>query len=134
MMKRIIQICSALALTVVFFGAAAHAQNNRIEAKIPFDFHVGNKSYVAGDYILNVSKNSVNTVSVTLEDTFGNRLESVLLSSNGQTANGQERLVFDRVANERYLSKVLLNEKGFSLLTPNEVKDAKRETVAAFRR
>ena len=131
-MKRIIQICSMLALTVVFFTVAAQAQTtNRIDAKIPFDFMVGDQSYVAGDYVIKLSKVSVNTVALSLEDNFGNQLRNVLLSTNGEVANGQERLVFDRYNDQRYLTKVLTNDRGFSLHISDAQKDAKRETIAA---
>lgn len=130
MMKRIIQLCSMLALTVVF-TVAAHAQTNRIEANIPFDFNIGEKSYVAGDYVMKLSRVTLTTVALSLEDKFGNQLQQALLSSNGEAASGQGRLMFEDHNSERYLSKVVTGEHGFSLQDVGAKKDGSaRETVA----
>lgn len=134
-MKRIIQVCSMLVLSIAFLTVAAQAQaNSRIEAKIPFDFNVGDKTYVAGDYVLKLQRVSMTVVALSLEDKFGNQLQSVSMASNGDSADGQARLIFDRESNERYLSRVLTSEKGFSLDSVGErKKNSKREEVAVLR-
>lgn len=135
MMKRIIQVCSMLVLSAVFFTVAAHAQStSRIEAKIPFDFNVGEKSYVAGDYVMKISRVTFSTVSLSLEDNFGNQLQNVLMASSADTADGVSRLIFDRDANERQLSRVLTGEKGYALSAGGkEKKNSKIESVAVLR-
>jgi hypothetical protein len=86
MMKRIIQICSMLALAMTFFAVSAQAQvGNRIEAKIPFNFNIGGKSYRAGDYVLRLSKVSNIVVGLSLEDNAGNQLQNVLVSASGKS-------------------------------------------------
>jgi hypothetical protein len=51
-MKRITSILSGLSLAVLFFVGSAHAQYDaqRMTAKIPFEFTVGNISLPAGQY------------------------------------------------------------------------------------
>ena len=128
MMKRIIQVCSMLVLTVVFFAVTANAQtSSRINAKIPFNFTVGEKAYNAGDYVIQVSRVSVSTSSITLQDDMGKILQSFLVLSNGESASGAEHLVFDNHS----LSKIITKNKGLSLSALNSSSMPKRETVAA---
>src|SRR5262245_7411230 len=116
MMKRIIQICSMLVLSAAFFVVSAQAQTvNRIDAKIPFDFQIGSKTYAAGEYVIKVSRSSADVAGDQLEDKNGKRLDSGLLAENGDS--GKSKLVFGRNENnDRVLSKVIVDDKGFSVL------------------
>ena len=131
MIKRIIQACSVLALSVVFFAVSASAQvSSRIDAKIPFDFNIAGKAHPAGDYVIKLSKASANVLGLSLEDGSGNRLQNVLISSNGEVSRGDSRLVFEVQEGQRYLSKILTGNKGFSLFDSKKA-SAVKETVAA---
>lgn len=115
-MKRVIQICSMLVLAAVFSAAAAQAQTlDRINAKIPFDFNVGEKSYDAGEYIIKTSRLSDSTVQVSLSDGKGNTLQTLLVFSAGEAAGGEERLVFTVYDGRHYLAKIMTNGKGLLL-------------------
>lgn len=132
MMKRIIQVCSVLALSVVFFAVSASAQvSSRIDAKIPFDFNIGGKSHPAGDYVIKLSKASASVLGLSLEDGSGNRLQNVLISTNGEVSNGDARLVFEVQEGQRYLSKILTGDKGFSLFAESRKAAVVKETLAA---
>ena len=115
-MKRVIQICSMLVLAAAFSVVSAQAQTlDRINAKIPFNFNVGDKSYDAGEYIIKTSRLSDSTVQVSLADSNGNTLQNFLVFSAGETAGGKERLVFAVYNDRHYLSKILTNGKGLLL-------------------
>jgi hypothetical protein len=122
-----------LVLSVAFFAVSANAQvSNRIDAKIPFDFNVGDKSHPAGDYVIKLSKVSANALELSLEDSMGNRLQNVLITRSGEVSNNAARLVFDVVGDQHYLAKILTADKGFSLLASDSQKaSAAKETVAA---
>jgi hypothetical protein len=134
MIKRIIQLFSVLILAAAFTAAPAQAQNSsRIDANIPFDFNIGNKSYPAGDYVIKISKSATDVTQFLLEDKEGKRLDNVLLSENGDTPRGESRLIFENRDNQHFLSKVLLDDRGFSLLRTGNKKEAvsKKEPSAA---
>lgn len=41
-----------VALAVLFMATAAHAQQTRVKATVPFNFVAGDRAYPAGDYLL----------------------------------------------------------------------------------
>ena len=116
-MKRIIQMFSMLVLATVLFAVSAQAQStDRIDAKIPFDFSIGSKSFKAGDYVLKVSKSETSGSTFQLVNKKGKVLESGTLSENGETSKESSRLIFEQNSDKQnFLSKVMIDNKGFSL-------------------
>ena len=114
-MKKFIQILSILSVIVAFSIISANAQTvQRYNAKIPFDFNIGNKSYQAGDYVLKVSLIPAGRLLV-IEDTNRNYLQQVLIVEKGQSAKKSSELLFSRYDNQWTLSKLLTTDRGFTV-------------------
>ena len=139
-MKKLIQICSVLSLLVVFSVVSANAQAfvKRYQAQIPFDFNIGQKAYQAGNYVIKISKFSSEGIALSLEDTKSHRLQTVLLPKNGDVSADAPKLIFTRYENQRFLSKLLTEEIGVSLIKSDvekriAEKDKQVVTIAANR-
>jgi hypothetical protein len=106
-MKKLIQICSLLGLLVIFSAVSANAQAvSSYKADIPFDFNIGQKSYQSGSYVVKTTKISDASVSLTLEDAKGNKLQTILTAASDDVSQKQPELVFNRYENQRYLTKL----------------------------
>lgn len=142
-MKKLIQICAVLSLVFVFSIVSAHAQQTvkQYEAKIPFDFNVGQKSYQAGNYVIKISRLSSNGIVLSLEDEDNNKLQSVIVSETNNLSKDAPKLMFDVRENQRYLTKIYTQEVGLSLGKPktekiitvkNQQPASKTRTIAAL--
>jgi hypothetical protein len=126
-MKKLIQICTILSLLVVFTAVSAFAQSGeRIDAKIPFNFKIGDKSYKAGNYVIRVSKTAGGDV-LSLEDENRNHLQTTVIARNGDLDLNQSELLFNRYENEVFLSKILVPGKGFSVHQSKSEKQIARQ-------
>jgi len=123
-MKKFIQICAVLSLVFVFSIVSAHAQQTvkQYEAKIPFDFNVGQKSYEAGSYVIKIARLSSNGIYLSLEDDKQNKLQTVLVAETGNLSQDAPQLLFDVRENQRYLTKIYTQEVGLSLGKPKNEK------------
>ena len=90
-------------LSVLLMAAAAEAQQTKMQAEIPFDFVVGDRSYPAGEYSLK---------SVTGDGTviqFTNDLGVRNVPSNScrnATPATQSKLVFRKMGDEYFLYQI----------------------------
>lgn len=127
-MKKLIQICALLSLVFAFSIVSAHAQQTvkQYEAKIPFDFNVGQKSYQAGNYVIKISRLASNGIIVSLEDENNNRLQSVVVSETDKVSQKTPQLQFEVQDNQRYLTAIYSQDIGVSLSKP---KTEKRNNV-----
>lgn len=129
-MKKIIQLCSMFALLAAFSVISANAQSVReYEAKIPFRFNVGQKSFEAGNYVIKIIKSAVNARILSLEDESGKQLQNIIVAESGDTAKGKLQLVFNRYDNQRFLSKLSNGETVFSIVksdTEKQIATGKR--------
>jgi hypothetical protein len=116
-MKKLIQICAVLSLVFAFSIVSAHAQQTvkQYEAKIPFDFNVGQKAYQAGNYVIKISRLASNGIILSLEDENNNKLQSVIVSETDNLSKNAPKLMFDVQDNQRYLTKIYTPEVGLSL-------------------
>ncbi|HEX8367211.1 MAG TPA: hypothetical protein VF604_01470 [Pyrinomonadaceae bacterium] len=123
-MKKLIQICAVLSLVFAFSIVSAHAQQpvKQYEAKIPFDFNVGQKSYQAGSYVIKISRLASNGIVLSLEDDNKNKLQTVLVSETGDLTGDEPQLLFDVRENQRYLSKIIAQDIGVSIGKPKAEK------------
>jgi hypothetical protein len=123
-MKKLIRICAVLSLVFAFSIVSAHAQQTikQYEAKIPFDFNVGQKSYQAGSYVIKISRLASNGILLSLEDDNNNRLQSVMVSETDSLSKNAPKLMFDVQENQRYLSKIYTPEVGLSIGVPKTEK------------
>ena len=140
-MKKLIQVCSMLCLVFVLAAVSAKAQvaTKHYAAQIPFDFSIGQKSYQAGRYVIRVSKLSLGSVSIALEDENRNLLKTVMVQGNGEESKNEEKLVFTRDGEQRILSQLVTHESEFTIPLSKESKrtlkakgkpEAKTEVVA----
>lgn len=115
-MKKFIQICSILSLLFMFSVVSARAQTvSRYEAKIPFDFNIGQKSYKQGTYLIKIEKLSDSCSALILEGADGNELQKILAAGSSTIAKKQPELVFNRYENQRFLNKMLTPDTGISI-------------------
>jgi hypothetical protein len=115
-MRKLIQICTIMSLLIVFSVVAANAQtHDRIDAKIPFDFNIGSKTYKAGNYVLRVSKAASGSTIVSLEDENKRHLQDFLVLRSGNSVKGEPVMLFNRYENQMFLSRIQTNNSGFSL-------------------
>ena len=115
-MKKFIQIFSLFGLLVIFGTISASAQAGLgTEVNIPFAFHVGDQSYEAGSYIININRRITGASTLSIRDTKTDEQQTVLLSSNGEAAAGEVKLVFDTVEGRRYLTKVRTPDRSYGL-------------------
>ena len=124
-MKKFIQICSLFGLLIFVGAATANAQSSLgSQITIPFAFHVGEKSYEAGEYILKVDKLSSGTATLMIRDTKSDEAQVVLLNGNGESPSSELKLVFDTIEGHRYLTRVRTPVRTFALLKSKAEKDA----------
>ena len=117
-MKKFIQLAVLLCVVTAFAAVSAFAvEYKRVDAKIPFGFTVGQKSYPAGDYVLSIIKISSGTSQVTLEDAEGNALETVFAATTGTVVrSGQAaRIVFNRYDDRVFLAQINTTEYALAI-------------------
>lgn len=118
-----------LSLVLVFSIVAAKAQTvKEYKAQIPFAFSVGQKSYQAGDYVIKVSKFSVSSVALSLEDNEKNVLQTIFAQGNGNIAKAEPKLLFNRNGDQLTLSNMTMPEMGLSIAGSNDKKQAGKES------
>lgn len=134
-MKKLIRICAVLSLLFAFSIVSTHAQQTgtQYQAKIPFDFNVGQKSYAAGNYVIKISRLSSNGILLHFEDENNNRLQSVIVSEIDSLPKGETKLLFDVQENQRYLTRIVTENVSISLGKPKTEKHgaAKKQQPAS---
>ena len=98
-----------------------------ISAEVPFDFHVGDKTYAAGTYRLESdSQSSGNVLRLRGTDEKNKRL--LVTSSTFANRRQTPKLVFYRVGDEYYLSNIFMEDGnwGFALRMSRQVKEGKK--------
>jgi len=111
-MKRITAI-SLLTIAGLASSGIALAQDRVVEAKVPFNFSVGNKLLPAGTY--RVTQSSSNLVLVQ-DGERNNAAMSTTYSSSGSTGPG--KLVFDKYGDRYFLHAVLSERAGINVDFP----------------
>jgi hypothetical protein len=116
-MKRLIQIGSFLGLALIFSAVTANAQTVfGDEVNIPFSFSVGSHNYEAGKYIIRLNKIPSGSGIVTITDSKTDRVQAMLVRSNGESSDEMVKFVFDNISGERTLSRIIMPTGGFSLV------------------
>lgn len=124
-MKKFIQICSLLSLVFAITAVSASAQTAYgSEVEIPFSFNVDSRSYDAGKYIVKLSKLESGTGILTIGDPKNDSVQTVIARRNGETANGEVKLVFETVNGERVLNRIVTPSGGFALNRSRPSRDA----------
>lgn len=106
-MRNVFLAVVAISLAAIAVRVPANAQVvDAIEANIPFGFTVRNKTLPAGDYTIK-RVDTKNTDVMEIQSADG-REQMLFMVNSAQTARTPERpeLIFDRVGDEYFLSKV----------------------------
>ena len=103
-MKRFVQFFSLLGLALIFSAATAKAQTvTNVDANIPFKFSVGGKTHDAGSYKLKIQSIAAGGALVTIVDSEGNNLQSVLAVTTGDVSESKSELKFQTQNGQRSL-------------------------------
>lgn len=115
-MKKIIQLVSFLSLALIFGGVTANAQTvTKVDAKIPFEFVVGDRSLPAGDYVLRITDTSSGSQVLEIRGSNRQTLFTALIQENGDRAKHKAELVFDRTAGTVALAKIIMSDAGYNV-------------------
>ena len=112
-MRAIIRSFLVLSLTLVFGASISNAQGTRIEADIPFDFAIGDKTFAAGKYDLSLFRLYGSVHSVTLRDNTGKLILNTTAIQNGSNARNKSDMMFAIVDEEHILDKIRTPDCGF---------------------
>ena len=99
----------AAAVTVVTLicvanPVAVQAESRQLKANIPFDFHVGARSFPAGTYTVRLMASSV----IQVRDEAGKVwMTEMSLPIWSDDRNPNSRLVFNRYGNDQFLTQIL---------------------------
>ena len=98
-------------LIATVFGATGHAQAQSlatpVRVRIPFDFVVGEKTFAAGEYLVERLESSSGDAMVVVRG-LNDRTKLVRLSNSVQSREPKEQatLVFNRYGNQSFLEQV----------------------------
>ena len=113
-MRAIIRSFLVLSLTLVFGASISYAQaGTRIEADIPFDFTIGDKTFAAGKYDLSLFRLYGSVHSVRLRDAEGRLILNTVAIQNGSTVPNKSDMVFSIVEDQHLLDKIRTPDSGF---------------------
>ena len=104
--KTALQICSVRGL-VIFLAVASTQAQPQYRAHIPFDFAIGQKSYKAGDYVIqSLNRDSAKT-AVVIRDSKG-RNGYLILTTSGEDPSSVTKgtLVFDLHGTQYFLAAI----------------------------
>ncbi|HEY1470782.1 MAG TPA: hypothetical protein VGF61_17215 [Candidatus Acidoferrum sp.] len=93
------------ALTVLLLASAAQAQTTNVQAKIPFDFVVGNQTYSAGEYTLKSMSQGSAAIRVDNADESEKGITISNACSRPQPATATT-LVFQRLGDNYFLYQI----------------------------
>ncbi|MBA2379459.1 MAG: hypothetical protein H0V76_07775 [Blastocatellia bacterium] len=115
-MKRFIQFLSVISLAMVFGVAGVFAQaGTRLEAEIPFDFMIGDKSFSAGSYTLSLAPARAGVTTFDLKDAKGRVIHSAHAMSRGFSAKGKSVLVFNNDTGDSRLERIITPDVGLGV-------------------
>jgi hypothetical protein len=122
-MKKIIQLVSFLGLALIFSGVEANAQSvTNVDAKIPFDFVIGDKALAAGDYTLRISSTPSGARRLEVRDSERETVYSGLIQTNGNRNSQRAELKFNRAKGNSVLSKIIMGDAGYTVPTEHSGK------------
>ena len=105
--RHLLSLLAALVLALTIYPTKAHAQIiGDLEAKIPFQFHVGNTKLPAGEYRIHMLDDSDLTVmEISSADGSISALFEVQ-AAEANTAPAKSELIFNKYGNRYFLAKL----------------------------
>jgi hypothetical protein len=133
----------AVSFVMLFTFVSAYAQtNNRMVAKIPFDFYVKNLKFAAGEYIVEKANIDSNSPIMIFRQKNGENSKIIMmlpLTVDAGSGKAQPSLIFNRYGADYFLSEVRNPADDFGAQFPKgkqernlakQSGEAKRESVA----
>lgn len=111
-MSRLLAVAALIAFTLAIGPVVAHAQSERLIAKIPFGFYVGGKELPAGEYT--VQRVEGNMSLVRLADREGHTLMTFAIPAVREPEHGA-KLIFNKYGDEYFLSEIRWMESSTAL-------------------
>ena len=122
-MRKVIQFISFLGLVLVFGGVSANAQRvTNVDANVPFDFVIGDRSLPAGEYVLRIVSTPGGAQRLEVSNQDREVVYKALMMTNGDRNKFRSELVFDRSSGQAVLAKILTEDVGYSLPQPRSEK------------
>jgi hypothetical protein len=112
-MKRITAI-ALLAIANFAVAGTSFAQSRTVQAKVPFDFTVGNKLLPSGTYT--IKEQSTGLIVVKNHDKAIAMMS--LVNPDGNTAAGGGKLVFHKYGSQYFLSEILCDSADMNVRVP----------------
>ena len=113
-MRAIIRSFLVVSLTLVFGASISYAQaGTRIEANIPFDFTIGDKTFAPGKYDLSLFRLYGSVHSVRLRDATGKLIFNTIAIQNGSTVRNKSDMLFAIVDDQHLLDMIRTPDSGF---------------------
>lgn len=114
-MKKIVLTLSSLVLSVTLFAFAANASTKtRLTVDVPFDFSVGEKTITAGQYSVEVTRDSSGGATVGLIDSKGNRVALAIGRVESQIG-GRTDFLFKKTGDEHVLNRIIFRDHAINL-------------------
>jgi len=115
-MKKIIQVTSFLFLAVIFSAVSANAQSaEKFKATIPFAFSIGQKTYEPGNYTVKISNHSEAGSLLTIFDSKGKPINSLVVRSLVDRRDDESTFVFSRSGEDRSLTKIVTRYSAYAV-------------------
>ena len=112
-MKRITAI-ALLAIANFAVAGTSFAQSRTVQAKVPFDFTVGNKLLPSGMYT--IKEQSTGLIVIRNHDTAVAMMS--LVNPDGNKAAGGGKLVFHKYGSQYFLSEILCDSADMNVRVP----------------
>lgn len=133
-MRAIIRTFFLLSLTMIFGASISNAQGFgiRVEADIPFDFTIGDKTFAAGKYELSVSRLNGSVHAVRMRDNTGKVIFNASAIQTGSNAPEGSDMLFAVLDGQRYLDKIRTPDHGYAFSRSSgdkRIAKAKREAI-----
>jgi hypothetical protein len=101
-MKKQTQLFAALSLAIASVVIPAYGQTGSVKVKVPFNFILGDKTYVAGEYAFSATKENV-----LVQNSEGNRIAMRMANHvTGRSAGRNGQVVFECYVDQCFLSQI----------------------------
>jgi hypothetical protein len=108
-MKNYALIAFIIGFTFIFHGAASAQKDSRIIVEVPFEFTVNDMKFEAGKYIITRLQPQIESRFMRLLSWDGKKqtiFTAVPVSNRKRNAKSEVKLLFNRYANQYYLSGI----------------------------
>ena len=135
-MKKTAYITIALVVLIGSMAVAAQAQsisNAQVRVSVPFQFHVGNETLPAGDYLIRQLNADASAATLQISRKDGSAAAVINMTAATRKAPETSQLTFHRYGNQYYFAEVWIDGAKDGLQTPtSKAERATRNELAAL--